>query len=139
MLYNLIGQLTISRPQCSNGEKYIQISLLDKDSFLQAVEIRIPLDSFAEALTGLGASKCKFDFNSSGYIGKKHETKNEVIKVHSVAYAGKEIRRKAIIDGLRPYEVDGWVGSIEDAENPNRIKDYGDGWYTVNVIFHRYV
>lgn len=133
----LQGMLTISRPQCSNGEKHIRIELVDKNSGCQAFEVEIPLENFAEALTGLGHAACKYDFNDSGVLGKNHETKVE--KVHILCKPYADNRDVAIKRAFEKFEVDGWKGYVSDAVNSRRIVEYCNESYWVNVAFHRYV
>lgn len=115
----LKGKLTISRPQGSrlDDEPHISITLMDADSGCEAVEVRINLASFAEALTGMGHVACEFSWNDSGIIGKIREHKQvEVFIPDGDHHKSLSIIRAAIAE----HEVDGWEGRDMDGRNSHR-------------------
>ncbi len=126
----LKGNLSITRPHCSDGTKLIYINLTDESSGCEVVEIRISPEQFAEVIVGSSQRDCEFDFNSGGVIGKVHEYKQEIVPKPK-KYKDKE----EIAEILKPFEVDGWKGSTSDITN--RHKSVGTD--NVRVGFHRYV
>lgn len=68
------GELTISRPQCSDGSQYISIKVKDIDAGIEFLNIKIPYAEFTQCLTGLAYQDCEFDIRGVENIGKKLET-----------------------------------------------------------------
>ena len=124
------GYLTISRPQCANGERYISITVVDDKSGAEFFEAKMDLDAFAEAITGLGGSDCSFILRSA-LVGKTREHKELVVPTHDSVYS---LDDKKLSDLLLPYEKDGWKGRIRDFKNHHRKTK--DGYL---VLFERYV
>lgn len=68
------GKLTISRPQCSSGEKYINIEVEDDDARIVFLTLKISLEKFSEAITGLASSGCEFEVGGLENVGKLRST-----------------------------------------------------------------
>ena len=96
------------------------------------LDIRVPLENFARAVTGLGHLSCEYDLNERCPIGKIKEIKYE--KIQAPAYARPEDREIVTRYLLSPFEVDGWKGTGDDLYNSHKRKD---GMAT--VAFYRYV
>jgi hypothetical protein len=142
----LPGRITISRPSCGNGDKYISISIDDDRSGCMVVEARVPLDGFAEALTGLGCVACEIEVFPKAPIGKVREVKTEAVPWEGYTRDGFAIGSpKPDTDGgkaaeaLRPFEVDGWVGETRDLFNSHRDCRTVDGREARLVTFVRFV
>ena len=132
------GQLTISRPR-GDGYEAVRIAVRDETSFIEFIEIEIGLKEFAESLF-TACQDCTFELRSVEKVGWKHEHKDEVVFVPEGPYKQqKEIAAQA----LKPFEVEGWRGSVSDATNHHRWvrkdppKGKKGGWY--NVTFRRHV
>lgn len=98
-----------------SGDSY-NISIDDDLSGCRVIEVKMTATQFAEAVTSL-YTHCEFDLNVSGNVGKKHEWKKEYI---AILNADKAKAKQA----LKPFEVDGWVGRVNDLFNcHNRTKD----------------
>lgn len=71
----LDGHITITRPQCSDGSKRIDITITDVESSMIIVACQLTMESFAEALTGLAHSPVKLEQVIAPYrcanVGKK--------------------------------------------------------------------
>ena len=130
MTKELKGHLTISRPQCGGGEKYISITFVDEKSSAEFLAAKIDLANFAEALTGLGRVECSFELRPS-LVGKTEEIKDVEVIVSDGAYS---LTDKQLEDILAPYERNGWKGHLRDLKNHHRRTTHG---YT--VTFERYV
>lgn len=91
------AHLTISRPQCSNGEQYISIEIGDRDSRLHVVDIKVSLADFTKAITGLAHVDAEVDH----WIGK------------NAANVGKHLHHRALaLPGRAPWnesEARTWV------------------------------
>lgn len=126
------GKISISRPQ-GNDTDYIQIEFYDDASGTQFLTAQIALDVFAEALTGLGHSPCKFDLRPS-LVGKLRQHKEE-----TVPWGGRYVRESLeridiASEAFAPFEVDGWTGRVDDLFNHHRKTANG-----YRVLFTRYV
>jgi len=120
------GTITISRPQCSDGSKHIEIRLRDDESRIQFATVKVELADFSEAVTGLGYVPVEIEFCGLGLIGKTAENKTELVCCDP--WNAQE-RRKA----LKAYEVDGWHARTGDIDNPHRFGKDG-----VGVVFFRH-
>jgi len=90
-------KLTISRPQCSNGRKYISIAIMDETSRIQFLDAEIELEAFAEVLTGLSYVPMKGEL-----IGLEHIGKTRVAE------------RREIVCPLKCYDRDKLAAWLED-------------------------
>ena len=68
------GAITISRPSCGDGSKYISIRIKDKCSRISFVDIRIGYAEFTEALTGMSEMECELITRGLQNVGKQKET-----------------------------------------------------------------
>ena len=73
------GKLTISRVHPNQGEDWIEVTLDDKNSGIQFAEVRINLEEFSKAITGLGARPCEIEVGGLDLVGKKLETKTHIV------------------------------------------------------------
>lgn len=130
MKHLLQGKLTISRIQ-NNPEPHdlMRIELHDVNSGVLVTSVEISMYDFAMAITGLARVPCEFDFHPE-HAGKVMEQKIERISF------GKQgtITYNMVHESAKPYEVDGWVCSLEKSQRINQ-----DGVSYVNVPFKRYV
>lgn len=67
---NIKCSLTITRPSCSNGDKYISIQIKDENSRIQFFDGKISLSDFAEALTGLSGLEIISEVRGLENVGK---------------------------------------------------------------------
>lgn len=97
----LPGKITISR-MSGNGEREIRIEILDATAGIRALEARMKLAGFAEALTGLGHVTC--DLNVTDHFDK----------------LGRICERREILikrpDGI--YEKNAYVAAMRAAMAP---------------------
>lgn len=73
------AHLTISRPTCSDGSRYISIEIGDRDSSLTVIDIHISLEDFAMALTGLAHVPAEVEHwigSNAGKVGRFAHTRN---------------------------------------------------------------
>jgi hypothetical protein len=103
------GELSIVRPSCSDGKKYIRIMVGDVEARVQFLDIEIALDDFAECLTGLSLVKCDIDVRGLDKVGKRIESDELIFEMPSrVKYS----ERKQIAAALaRKAAPDGWEAS----------------------------
>ena len=110
------GRITISRPAASWGEKYIEIKLDDDASGCRLVSVRLSLDCFAEAVTGLGYVPCVFDYYDECPVGKVRQNKTELLPKPKHSQKDREATAKI----LAPFEIQGWRGEASDLFNHHR-------------------
>lgn len=130
----LHGTLTISRLHDSHGDDMMQISLVDRTSQTQCVEIRTTMQALMEALTSEAERPCTFEWRPE-HVGKRAEH-----KIETVPFAGKYARGSMMsqtekIRALAPFEINGWRGEKSDLGNMHR-GGTRDGY---RVRFTRYV
>ena len=107
------GHITISRPNCSSGKKYITISIVDKKANIEFAEIELSLSNFTEALTGMGHTDCLFTVRGLANVGKVIQRKVIQYELPDCDYSNrKEIATKIgknLMDD--DWELDVYFGS----------------------------
>lgn len=129
MKENLEGKITFSRPSGRDCD-YINIELTDTKSGCILIEIRVPYAEFAQAITGLGHQPCNYDFYDSCPVGMVREVKTELVTKIG-GYQRDLVKGK---EAILPFEIDGWVGRVDDMFNHHRNKGEKQ-----EVTFIRYV
>jgi len=126
-------ELTISKVNVSHGKEEIWIQLVDKKSTIHFVETKISLEEFSRALFTLASRPCQTELRGLENVGKKHETKQIVVKFHNIK------NQKDIQEAIAVHEKDGWKGRAEDVHHHNRV-DQGNAnkkeYYS--ITFHRW-
>ena len=128
------GKITISRIQ-SNQEDYLPISIEieDDDAGIKFLKIKMSLNNFANAITGMGYTDCKIELNGLEKVGKRREIKHEIVPIPE----NKRFRKKSeleLAEFLKPFEIDGWEGSQYDLNNSKNLVPNG-----CKVLFVRWV
>lgn len=105
------AHLTIGRPTCSDGRRYISIEIGDRDSSLTVIALEVELDAFAEALTGLGHVPASVNHWVGSYADRvgKHLHTNSVVLPGRPPYGEKEGRAWVLAQPLlKAALADGW-------------------------------
>lgn len=134
------GKFSLHRVN-SNADKYlpVRIELEDDASSCRVIQVEISLEDFAEAMLGHGFRDCRFTYYDPP-LGKTREYKTVVLSVPSaVQWKGRGEKRSDGKEYMRPYEVDGWVGSTYDFQNGHNWGRSEDGVSPVRVNFTRFV
>ena len=123
-------KLSITRQSSTVGEGKIVITIEDANSGIRFIETKVDYENFAQAITGLSCvdSESCFNKNAHNYIGKKLETKKEILK--GLKYENWCDRDKII----SIYEIDGWVADKQKRHNHHCQKS--DGY---EYVFRRWV
>ncbi len=129
----IYAEISISRPQCSDGRKFIRLVVNDGKSCCRILDLEIPLDGFSEALTGMSNVACTGDFYEDAPVGKFRHTKDEMV-TQPKGFVMGDAREATAKKLLKKYEVDGWeINNPDDLFNHHRW--VGD---KVRVTFVRY-
>ena len=105
------AKLTIGRRSSNTEDDYINISIKDKKSSVNIIELKVLLKEMMSALTGYGYRPVEIEYlldsNQLQKVGKKLETKYIFIdKLEIYEKERKETRIKDIINSLK--EAIGW-------------------------------
>jgi len=123
------GRLTISKVTCSDRENYIAIEIEEIEGHA-SIRASVSLEGFAQAVTGLGNRPVDLDVRGYSHLGKKMEVKDEEIPCSSYGLTDEELKKV-----IKPYEVDGWKGSITSLKNNhNRIMRERKETYRVSFV-----
>jgi len=107
----------------------VSISLVEDESRISFLEIRMTLEEFGRMLHAPTIASCTVITRGLDRLGWKAETKTEAVTIEGYAPdAG------AVNEALRPFEVDGWRGRRRDIGNSHRRTK--DGF---RVLFDRHV
>jgi hypothetical protein len=124
-------ELSINRISGGDGERPMRIEITDDISGTIILRADFSLENFMRALTGQSAMEGVGKVFLAGPIGCTTETKREALpRPKGNRDDGKEAKCL-----LKPFEVDGWVGSPNDLYNHHRWAADGK----VSVMFRRYV
>ena len=123
------GKITVSRVTSNQEDDYISIRFEDKLSGSTFLQAKMTLEDFAKAVTGHGYMDCTFDLTAD-VVGKLRENKTEIVPLENPYRATKEEKQAA----LKPFEVDGWTGYLDDLDNGHRYTQSG-----VSVHFTRFI
>jgi len=125
---NKKGKITLGRITSTHGD-YISVEIMDEASGCRFVNARMSIEGFGRAITGQGYIDCTFDLCPQN-VGMKREVKT--VDVES-KWTSSRNEPKARAE-LSKYEVDGWVGRLDDMFNRHRRTKTG-----YNVTFIRFV
>jgi len=128
------GNITLSRYDSNYEDTHpIHLKVEDKDSSTQFIDISMTLKDFAFLITGMGFMDCEFEVRGLDRLGKKRENKTEYVPVPKGTFLPTKEEAKELI---KAFEIDGWIGSIDDATNHHNRSRGSD---TVLVGFVRWI
>lgn len=133
------GKITITKVTCGGRSEndYVSISIEDKLSSIEFVEVKMDIESFGRALFGLGNVPIEFEFQGVDKIGKKFE--NKTVEV-MITHRENESPGTGDIDiALSKYEIDGWKGDRRDCINMHKLVRRGGDYTVYDVHFFRWV
>jgi hypothetical protein len=101
----------------SDGKRpYVRIT--DRLSGEVILEAELSFEDYAEGILTLRHDvPCFINFNDDGPIGKKREYKEELVWIPRAWELTEEQREREVRHAVGVKEVDGWMGSDEDARN----------------------
>ncbi len=129
------GRLRISLPLSGGEEVGFEISVLCDDSRIEHIEIELTPENLAKALATRWV-ECAYRIRGVDKLGSKQEYKNEMVTVRDSSHENREAVAQ---EAIRPFEVDGWYGRVEDALNHHNIVRKDDGSTDYRVHFCRWV
>lgn len=133
----LKGKISISKVYVCGKiaqDSYISIEIEDELSSVRVIQANLSLKDFANAITGLSNLPCEFELGGIENIGKQLEVKTEEVVISESAFYDQAIR-----EGVRKYEVDGWIGRDKDAKNHhNWVRNCSRG-AIYKISYHRWV
>lgn len=110
----LQGEISISKPSNSNGEDYISIRLIDRQSRTEFLKIEADPKELMLALTGLAAQDVKFQLRFPERVGKVRDSVRlkKTVKLNELAalgYSGSAFDRAELFKYLREHcQEEGW-------------------------------
>lgn len=132
----LEGMVTISRVGNIAGQGFIEISIEDKKSGIEFVRARISYMEFTQAVTGLGSRPAFLELRGLENVGNKYEYKSMAVFVPEHDMQNQDaVTKKAVTE----VEIDGWIGSVSDAQNHHKLASKTDDGAFYNVGFQRWV
>ena len=127
------GKITIGRPHYGCGKEAISIQIEDHKSGIRFLDIELPLDGFAKALTGLSFVECEFKTRSLEFIGKTKETKEIEFQISG----GFHNRKESAVMEAAIKTPKGWICSnYFNSQNSFFLRDNED-WARTSI--YRYV
>jgi hypothetical protein len=134
------GKGKFSLSKFSGSSEGIRICIDDAGTGAEIIEVILTLEDFAQALFNRPFMHCEFELreNAALLIGKKLETKTEVIKIPRDCPI--TIENLVFRQALRPHEHGGWIPRMEDFGNHHHfvtVPEEGMRGYVIN--FYRYV
>ena len=112
----LAGKISIVRSS-SGRESWIEIEVGDAVSGCRLVDVKMELETFAEALFGRGYCECQLEYFDQCPVGQRREVKTEVVDASGLDWRKDTNEAERV---LAPFEVDGWKGTVDDLYNHHR-------------------
>lgn len=129
----LKGSIDICRT--SGDQDRINITLRDKLSGVEFIDLEMSVEDFGYAVTGLGCQDITIEVRGLDRIGKRRETKTEIVPFERNITASEQGSLAAANRALKPFEVDGWIGRREDLFNHHKSR----GQNAQEIVFVRWV
>ena len=102
------AQVTI----CRSSREEIHIEIMERESRIQFVDLRMTCDAFAKAITGLGAQEATLEVRGLEHVGKKRVREGREIvcplDTYDKGVLGAWLRENAKEDG---WEIDDYLSS----------------------------
>ena len=128
------GSLTISRPQYSCGKRAVRIEVEDDLSCVRFVTVEVPLEAFAEALTGMACVDVDFDVRGLQYVGMRKVTEGRTAVCPVTSYDKVAARAWLEANCQEPgWALNAYLGSRTSMESK------GDGTCLLRYSVTRYV
>ena len=135
------ASITISRPQNGDGQKYIRIEVKDESSRTRFLTLKIGLEDFSEAITGLSGIKCTGEVMGLENVGKTKEVKHHREMIPSWVNPYNRSEQQAYLETIS-YDDDwladtyiGSQGSVVQNTDPNTNKEFP---VIANIRLYRY-
>ena len=124
------GKITISRYNDFGNKDPIHILITDVRSGIRFCDVQMSLENFTKAITGVSLQDCEFFVREMNKIGMKRELKHEFIQ-RPEGFSSWSNNEK--IEFLKPYNIDGWEGSLNDLENHHNF-DRKNNAYDISFV-----
>lgn len=122
---------------CAEGDRHgIRIEIVDDASRITVAHVEIGMAEMMAALTNLSNRPCIVEWRGLDRLGWKHENKTEAVPFAATYSANAAAVAKSKAKALKPFEVDGWVGTPADLGNGHKATKDRTGYH---VAFHRWV
>jgi len=101
------AKITIGRIQGFDSG-YVRITVTDADAGIEFLDLRLTLNNFAEALTGLGNTECEITLRGLENLGKRKERDSIEFPMPDCQYSDKKVVAAA---EARKATPEGWIAS----------------------------
>jgi len=131
------GKISINRATSNFEPDSIHIRLIDEASDMVVTDIKMSVEAFGFAITGLSMQACLFDVIASPHaekIGKTRVMKNEYVYLGGNNPINDHAR---IIAKARELELDGWVCNLN--KHQRIIVEKAGLLWKISVPFVRWV
>lgn len=133
------GHISISYVRSSEEDDFMRISIDDQSSGITFLDVDLSMLNYAKVTAGLGYIPCEFTLRHADNIGKKLETKTEIVFVPKCDYHDREAVAADAVDDFDHKGEEGWVGRVSDAMNHHRlVRTSPEGGY-YKVTYQRFV
>ena len=127
--------LMVTAPS-SNVEpyRYIELRIEDQESRTLIFQAQMSMEQWGKLVTAHSQVDDVPAVLTPDLVGMKLEVKTEKVPLPVVDSYERDVRRAAYKEAIRPFEVDGWVGRVDDTLNHHKISKG-----VASVAFRRYV
>ena len=127
---------TITRPQSNIEGDYISLAIEDDVSWIRFVKLKISLENFTRALTGLAAQQAEAEFFGLEYVGKKQIQENRTILCPLATHKKREEMEKWLEENA---QEEGWfLRSYLGSQNSTYSDPKGEGTF-LRYSVYKYV
>jgi len=127
------AKITISKPQCSSGERYISIAIEDDASHLRFFQGKMSLEDFADCLTGHSYCTIEGEVGGLSNVGKTKVMERRTLECPLSGYGKGEDETWLIANG----QEEGWI--LDSYLGSQNSVSHKDGKKFLNYSVHKYV
>lgn len=124
---------------CSNGGDYVEITITDKASGVQFLELPLSFEQFGRLVKGNGTERLKATVRGADVLGKKHVSERRSVTIPLSAV--RRDRREDYEEWLRTqYKEDGWhVSTYLGSQGSVQRGPWGSDAVTLNFSVYKWV
>lgn len=118
------GGISISRQSSNQGPDYISIRLRDNDAAAEFAQVRLTLEQFAQAVTGLTIGDCEIEVNGLDRVGRRMETAIHTFPMPRQKPCDKEVAAA----GAKETCPEGWTPDTYFGSQSSFFRQDGVPW-----------
>ena len=130
MTDNLKMSLSISRVHCNIEGDYVSIEVKDENACVKLLRLKMSMENFAQAITGLHSTECVGEVSGLDKVGKKHENRDFSFELpEGTKFRDKTAAVKAVMEACPK----GWTPDISFSSQNSFYSADGKEWARTTI------